>query len=970
MKFSVDPKIFAKFPGVEIGVLVITGMDNSGHNKDILQLLRSEEKHQKEILTGVELGSLPEVAVWRKIYTDFGSGKDYRSSVEALLRRARGGKKPLPQINNLVDLYNFLSLKYHLPAGAEDLKKIVGDTELTFADGSEKGKYIGGEAEDTCYQGEVIYRDKVGFICRRWNWREADRTKIEFDTENCIMVIEKAPEVGEENFHASLKEASSLIQKYLSGKVQTFILNQSVNSFEIPFKTGGKSAASTPTKPVKPIRPTQESPYPVASLFQEDGNVLSYKIRQIILQACREVITEKEKIELKDVKLEHPREESYGDYSTNCAMILATRCRMKPQELAKRIEAKLNKYIIQHQTITFPTDSNKSSGEEEGVSSNETPPQTQTVTLSDMISKVEVAGSGFINLWLQTDYLITKLAEVLKEEDGVKSTQNMQKKRVVIEHTQPNTNKPMHIGHIRNSVLGMALVHIFKELGWQVLSTNINNDRGVHICKSMWGYLFFGQKAKKSSKFKAGAPRASSEWKKYGWRDLLDRWSRLPQEWQNPTDAGIKPDHFVGDFYVKAAKLEADYPKVNKDITEMLVAWENDDSNVHKLWETMNNWFYEGRNMTLKRLGVVLDTETYESKLYKKGKEIILDSVQKGIFTRLADGAIQANLEKYGLPNKVLIRKDGTAIYMTFDIELTRLRLFDKGYDLGIWVVGSDQILHFRQLFAICEMLGFMKREQGYHLPYGMVYLSGGEKMSSREGNVVYADEVIDKMVILAREKAKSAKLQVKGTELAEIAEKVGIGALIYSMLKVSPLMDVNFDTGKSVSFEGDSGPYLQYTYARCRSVVRKWEMGNGKLDRDVGNKSKDLTSHLENLASHISLLTSNLNPEELALLRTFYRFPEAVTEAAKTFSPNLICSFLFDLAQRYNLFYNKHSILNPTVRHSGKSLGDPGTHPESVRDPGQARMTSDFRLLLTSATAQIIEQGLYLLGIETVERM
>lgn len=242
MKFSIDPKIFEKFPGVAIGVLAITGMDNRGHNEEILRLLREEERLQKEKLTGVEMGSLPEVSIWRKIYQEFGSDpRDYRSSVEALLKRARGGSKPLPQINNLVDIYNYISLKYHLPFGAEDLDKLEGNIELGFAQGHEKGIYLGSDVEDTCYQGEVIYKDIVGFICRRWNWREGERTKIEPETKNAVLVVEKAPGLDADNFKSALDDTVMLISKYLSGKIQKFILDHKNNYFEIDFQTGTKT---------------------------------------------------------------------------------------------------------------------------------------------------------------------------------------------------------------------------------------------------------------------------------------------------------------------------------------------------------------------------------------------------------------------------------------------------------------------------------------------------------------------------------------------------------------------------------------------------------------------------------------------------------------------------------------------------------------------------------------------------------
>lgn len=909
MKFTVDPKIFEKFPGVEIGVIVATGINNKGNNNEILALLRQEEGQVQEKLTGVEFGSLPEIYAWRKIYKDFGSDSSFRASIEALLKRARGGKS-LPQINNLVDLYNFLSLKYYLPIGAEDLDKVEGDIKLTYADGSEKGIYLGSGQEESCYNGEVIYRDDKGFICRRWNWREAERTKIDSDTENIVLVIEKAPGLEKINFQKSLDNTMELIKKYLGGKLQKYILTYTNQYFEIEFQTGKKKTNKKETKKIELKHPVQK-----VSIIDQKHNNNYFSVTKIlsliIFEAIREKFSDFNSLSLEDINIEHPKIENYGDYSTNLALKLSKILKMKPRDIAIKIIEQINNYIIMHKSIILSADSKESN--------------KKKIIVSDILEKLntDTIGSGFINFKLTNSFFIKQTLQLLKNKNTVPITY---RKKIAIEHTQPNTNKPQHIGHIRNSILGMAIINIYKYAGFDTLSTNINNDRGAHICKSMWGYLTCGQKDQKS---KIKDQNLNVDINNISWRDLLKRWIEKPEEWVTPEESKRKPDYFVGDYYVIASKLEKDNPKVDRDVFEMLQAWENDDKDVHLLWETMNGWFYEGRNETLKRLGVYLDEEKYESKIYKKGKQIVLEGAKKGIFVKLPDGAIEAKLEKYGLPDKILIRRDGTSIYMTFDIELTRERFRDKKLDYAVWVVGSDQILHFQQLFTICNMLGYMKPDQAFHLAYGMVYLSGGKQMSSREGNVTYADDVIDKIVSMAEKKAVEAKLQINDYDRHATCQAVGIGALKYSLLKVNPMMDINFDMEKSVSFTGDSGPYLQYTYARCKSVLRKAE---------------------EELKIKNPACLAGWQVEEMSVLRYLYRLPEVVHEAGRTFSPNLICEYLYNLAQKYNLFYNKHSILTPEEKNAGE-----------IRD---------FRLFLTAATAEILKRGLMLLGIETVEKM
>ncbi len=574
------------------------------------------------------------------------------------------------------------------------------------------------------------------------------------------------------------------------------------------------------------------------------------QLKQAIFEAVKAAFPEVS-INLGDIVLEHPNLEEFGDYSTNIALRMSKEQSTgnNPQEIAEKIISKISL--------------------ERGPLAN--------------VKSV----NGFINLTLSQDFLINEMQKV--DENYGKVPKN--NKKIVIEIVSPNINKPLHIGHLRNAAIGMSLAKIYEANGWEVIKDEINNDRGLHIMKAAYGYLLFGQITPAETK---------------DWRELLGLWLAHPANWQTPQTQKKKPDIFVGEFYIAGEKFLTENEEfASKQLADMLQSWEAEEKGVWKLWQIMSGWVHEGIDETYRRIGVKHDKRWYEHQLYKEGRDYILAAVDKGLLERLPDGAVQANLEKYGLENKILIRRDGTAIYMTFDIALTKHKLEEFKANKYVWVVGSDQMDHFKRLFVIFEMLGFGKKEDFYHLAYGMVRIPGG-KMSSRLGNVILADDLLDKITEMAGKFGK------------ETAEDVALGAVKYAMLKVDPMMNVTFDPEKSVSLEGDSGPYLQYTYARARSVLRK-----GGDHPAQGAE------------------TAPLQPEEISLLRYLYRFPEIVELAARQYAPNVLCAYLFELAKRFNNFYNNCPILG-----------------------------NNLRLLLTAKTAIILKSGLNLLGLEALKRM
>ncbi len=605
---------------------------------------------------------------------------------------------------------------------------------------------------------------------------------------------------------------------------------------------------------------------------------ITEELREMIFAAVRKEFPEAE-IKPEDILLEHPASEEHGDYATNIALKLKANSKwllaQSPLEVAERL---VNRIAEQKDS---------------------------------RIKKIETAGPGFINFKLSPEWQWEQVKEIILAEENYGKSPDKQKK-IVIELVSPNINKPLHVGHLRNAALGMSLAALYQASGWKVVRDEINNDRGLHIMKAAYGYLLYGRK---------------NPAKQNGWRDLLGAWVAQPGLWKTPVDEGLKPDYFVGNYYVLGEKfLNENIKFAGEQLAEMLQAWEAEDKEIRRLWKVLGDWVHEGIDQTYKRLGVRHEKRWYESLLYQEGKKVILEGLENGVFEKLPDGAIRANLEKYGLPNKILIRSDGTAIYMTFDIALTKHKVEEYIADKYVWVVGSDQIDHFKRLFVIFEMLGLGKRENFFHLAYGMVRVPGG-KMSSRLGNVVLADDLLDKVKEMTIKLMAERKIggELSEEEKEKAAEAVSIGAVKYTILKVDPLLNLVFDLEKSISLEGDSGPYLQYAYTRAKSVLRK--------------------SQIPNTNSQIP--RGDISNEEQSILRYLYRYPEVVEVAAKNYNPSIICNYLFSLAQRFNSFYNNQPILNP----GNESL-------------------SDRRLQLTEATAIILKSGLNMLGIEAMEKM
>ena len=513
---------------------------------------------------------------------------------------------------------------------------------------------------------------------------------------------------------------------------------------------------------------------------------------------------------------------------------------------------------------------------------------------------------GFLNLSISSAYWVSVLNNIAATPDYGTKKPAETSPLVMIEYSSPNTNKPLHLGHVRNNLLGWALSQILEAAGNRVVKTNIVNDRGIHICKSMLAWLKWGNG-------------------------------------ETPETSGKKGDHLIGDYYVafdkhyreeikqlqaqgmdeETAKQEA--PLI-KEAHRMLVKWEQGDPEVRALWKKMNSWVYKGFDETYKALGVSFDKIYYESDTYLVGRKEVEDGLKKGLFTRHEDGSVWADLRPEGLDEKLLLRSDGTSVYMTQDIGTAKLRFNDYPIDKMVYVVGNEQNYHFKVLSILLDKLGFEWGKDLVHFSYGMVELPDG-KMKSREGTVVDADDLISEMIKTAGQTSEElGKFKdMEPEESQEIARIVGLGALKYFLLKVDARKNMLFNPAESIDFNGNTGPFIQYTYARIRSVLRK---GGANIPDTLATDTP-------------------VNEKEQRLIQKLSSFPAIIGQAANDYSPSAIANYCYDLVKEYNQFYHDYSIL--------------GEENQGKRN---------LRLVLSQQTANIIRTGMRVLGIEVPERM
>lgn len=556
----------------------------------------------------------------------------------------------------------------------------------------------------------------------------------------------------------------------------------------------------------------------------------------------------KEQTNLDNIILETPPDSKLGDFSFPCF------------QLSKTKKKKANEIAIE---------------------------LAQKITKPDFVSEIKIAGpylNFFIKKLIIAESVIKKIQKDKKNYGKLIDTNN---EKILVESPGPNTNKPLHLGHLRNMLLGQSISNILEFIGKDVHIVNVLNDRGIHICKSMLAYQKFGNSL-------------------------------------TPRKVKQKPDHFVGDYYVKYAQELKKNPELEKENRELLNKWEKKDPQTMKLWGKMNKWAIQGFKETYRKLNFKIDKEYLESKTYKGGRNIILKGLKDGIFQKDKDNSIIIDLTDKKLDKKVLLRPDGTALYITQDINMALLRYKDFKFDQMIYIVGNEQQYHFKVLFEIFKALKFSFANKCHHFSYGMIKLPEG-KMKSREGTVIDTDDLIKEAIKLARAEIEKRDKKINKKKIEKRATKIALAAIKFSILKHDPLKNFVFDLKKSLEFEGDTGPYVLYSYVRIQSILKKY-------DKKVNNKI------------NFSLLNTELDKKILNLLKDY---PKIIQSSAQSYKPSLITTYLLELASSFNKYYNANPILNTN-------------NPEITK----------ARLLLIYSVSIVLKSGLNLLGIKVVNKM
>lgn len=610
-------------------------------------------------------------------------------------------------------------------------------------------------------------------------------------------------------------------------------------------------------------------------------SVLSLLYNIPMKQVLQEILTQVVKTEfgldlnaIKGVVWSHPPKIEMGDYACNVALVLSKELKKSPRDIAEGLALSVERLA------------------------------------DSRIQKVESVG-GFLNFTLNCGEWATSVIHTVGRGSlAYGHTKVVEPKKILVEYLSPNTNKPLHLGHLRNGILANAIINLAEALGHNVVKVGIVNDRGIHICKAMLAYKLFGNN-------------------------------------QTPEIVGTKPDHFVGEWYVRFAKEAEKDPSLTDKAQEMLQKWEAGDAETLELWQKMRSWVLKGWKETEVNLGFSYDKAYFESDVYTLGKDIVSTGLEKGVFRKTPEGhtVFDLSVEEFGTDENGdhrlinVQRSDGTSLYTTQDLGLAVSRAKEWQIDSLIYVVGSEQRFHFQALFAMLKALGYEWAKDLHHLWYGMVYLPEG-KMKSREGTVVDADDLLSQMQALAKEEIETRAKELV-TDLEIRAKRIALAGIKFFFLRQKATTDMHFDPKESISFEGFTGPYCLYTYARAKSILRisnfKDQISNLKT-----SPKGEMTEEEEELETF-----GLISPEERVLVRQLEEFPEIVKRSAEEYNPAVIATFVFETCQAFNTFYTKHQVLK-----------------------AENEQIKNARLHLVSACAQVIQNGLALLGIETVKEM
>ena len=868
MYLNIDQKIFEQQPDLKVGVILLKGINNTRRVSSVESLLRGISAQREKEFRGKEVFDIPEVQVWSNAYGKFGiNPRKYMPSIAALLKRVQKGKE-IAHINILVDLYNYFSLKYLLPIGGEDIDWLCGDINLTFTKGGESFRAIGSIEVEKAKEGEAAYIDEGGITCRYWNHRECERSKFTPKTQNAVLLIEDLTKMHMDKFGKILNDIQINIEKYIGGEVETYTLNEenrvvnlgvegrkNVDDSKIPkqemayfLKEKSKNEEAT-TAEAPEIREAkkkvrgQDQSNKVSSeskLVLEDKNLYKVRIKELLEDAVKKAFPKTDC----EVSIEYPAIAEHGDYSCNIALNLTKALKKSPQEIAQKIVAE--------------------------------------ILGNSIIDKVEIAGPGFINIFLSDRVLNDEIQEIVKEKDSYAEMAVGEQQSVIVEYSQPNIAKPLGVHHLLSTIIGQSIYNIFKKLGFEAISINHTGDWGTQFGKLIYAY----------------------------------------RQWGNKETVEKDPINELLKLYVKFHdEAEKDLSLEDKGREEFKKFEEGDQEN-HKLWEWFVDESLKEINKTYDLLGGIHFDHMHPESFYADKMQAILEKGKEmKIFTEGEEGALVAKFDDPNIPTLPVIKKDGSTLYITRDFAALNYRLKTFNPVRILYVVDIAQTLHFKQLFAVAKKFGW-EIEKAFHVWFGRMHLKDGSA-STRKGNVVLLDEVLKEAISRAAKVIEEKSHDLKDKD--KVARIIGIGAVKYSVLSQNRTSDITFDWDRMLSLDGNSAPYLQYSYARAKSILRK---ASEKQEGTI-NESEECEKKIK------------------ALIRMFPKFKEQIASAAKEYKPNIISNYLYELAQSFNSFYNTVPVLK-----------------------AEKESDKEKRLEIVEAAAQVLKNGLALLGVEVVEEM
>jgi arginyl-tRNA synthetase len=874
MFLKVDSKIFQNYPELLLGVIVIKDMDNAKKQTAITQLMSGACAQQKNKFAKDDLEINPTIKVWRETYQNFGADPSKSPcSVEALLKRVIKGDQ-IPKINTLVDLYNYFSIKNIMPIGGEDLDQLCGDVKLTFSNGETPFRAIGSEKIEYPDEGEVVYRDSGGVTCRRWNYRECDRTKFMPQTKNAIIILEDMGMLGEEKLQEKVHELAQLIQKYCGGEIEEHILNQKTSEIDLGIagRTGINDAEYQGTVISKKGHKFLPKTKSKKKKKLEGDTLVRIKLEGLIVNACKKAFPEKEVLE---AEIEWPKDESHGDYSCNIAMSLSKELKQPPREIAEEVIKKISK--------------------------------------PSYIDKIEIAGPGFVNFYLAEGFLQKEVDKILKGKEKYGSLKIGKDRTVVVEFSQPNIAKPLGVHHLMSTIIGQSIYNIYKFLGFDCISVNHIGDWGTQFGKLIYAY------------------------KNWGVHEVIEK---------KPIDELLK-------LYVRFHDEAENDSSLEDSAREEFKKLEDGDEQNMKLWEWFRKISLEEIQKTYDVLGGIHFDHTQGEAFYNKKMDSILeDGKNKKVFVEGDEGSVVVKFENDKYPPYLVLKSDGATLYSTRDLAAVKYRQDTWSPEKIIYVVDVAQSLHFQQLFETMDLLGTRTSEL-MHVVFGRMQFSD-KKMSTRKGNIILLDEVLGEAEKKAGKIVEEKNSKLSEEEKEKAAHSIGIGSVKYSVLSQNRNTNIVFDWDKILSLEGNSAPYLQYSYARAKSILRK------ALEPEVETPAN--TEKAESKTSQVTLFEAiddvgdaeevdvhkdspDAEEKERAVMRDLAKFSEHIALAAADYRPNILANYLHGLAQKFNNFYN-----NVNVLQSGEN--------------------KEFRLKLVEATAQVLKNGLGLLGIDVLEKM